>query len=334
MTRAAVLGAGAWGTTFASVLADAGNPVVLWGRDEETVAQINAEHRNEKALPGLRVAPGVRATTDVAEALEDADLVAVALPAQKVRDIVLPFRRMVPPNAIVVSLMKGIEGETHERMTTVLSEAWGIGRDRLVSVSGPNLAREIAARQPTATVIAGVDEDATELVADATACAYFRPYTNPDLAGVELCGAYKNVIAVAVGVADGLGFGMNTTATVITRGLTEIARLGVAMGASVETFAGLAGMGDLIATCASPLSRNHQLGQHLGQGSTLAEAIEKTQGTAEGASTSVAILDLARALDVDVPICEAVVAMLHKDYPVEEVMAALVSRPRKAEVDA
>ncbi len=334
MTRAAVLGAGAWGTTFASVLADAGNPVVLWGRDEETVAQINEEHRNEKALPGLRVAPGVRATTDVAEALEDADLVAVALPAQKVRDIVLPFRRMVPPRAIVVSLMKGIEGHTHERMTTVLSEAWGISRDRLVSVSGPNLAREIAARQPTATVIAGTDEDATQLVADATACAYFRPYTNPDLSGVELCGAYKNVIAVAVGVADGLGFGMNTTATVITRGLTEIARLGVAMGASVETFAGLAGMGDLIATCASPLSRNHQLGQHLGQGATLAEAIERTQGTAEGASTSVAILDLARALDVDVPICEAVVAMLHKDYPVEEVMAALVSRPRKAEVDA
>lgn len=332
MTRAAVLGAGAWGTTFAAVLADAGCEVALWGRDADVVAGINERRTNERFLPGVVVHESVRATTDPLDALNGVDLAVVALPSQHVRGIIAPWAAAVPADALVVSLMKGIEMGTHQRMSEVLGEVWGVEPDRQVVVSGPNLAREIAARQPTATVIAATDPRAAEAVAAATASAYFRPYTNPDVLGVELCGAYKNVIAVGVGIADGLGFGHNTTATVITRGLAEITRLGLALGAHPDTFSGLAGMGDLIATCASPLSRNHTLGHHIGTGASLAEAIERTGGTAEGVKTSLSIQELAGEAGVDVPICAAVVAMLHQGQPKEAVLEALLSRPRKAEV--
>ena len=331
MTRAAVLGAGAWGTTFAAVMADAGTDVTLWGRDAEAAAQINAEHRNQRFLPDLDLPSSLTATTDIAQALEGADIVAVALPAQILRSVVAQWADLVPADAVVVSLMKGIEIGTHERMSQVLAEVWDLPAERTTVVSGPNLAREIAARQPTATVVAGTDVHATELVAQASASSYFRPYTNADLVGVELCGAFKNVIAVAVGVADGLGFGHNTTATVITRGLAEITRLGTELGAQPDTFSGLAGMGDLIATCASPLSRNHTLGAHIGRGVSLEDAIRLTGGTAEGVKTSQSIQELARAHGVDVPICDAVVAMLHDGAPLQDVLSALVSRPRKAE---
>ncbi len=227
--------------------------------------------------------------------------------------------------------MKGIEVGSHLRMSEVLAEAWGLSDDRLVVVSGPNLATEIAERQPTATVVASSSNDAANRVADAVASSYFRPYTNPDVVGVELCGAYKNVIAVSVGIADGRGFGNNTTATIITRGLVEISRLGLALGASPETFPGLAGMGDLIATCASPLSRNHTLGSHVGRGLPLAEALTKTRGTAEGVQTSRSIQQLADDVGVEVPICDAVVKMLHGGADPEIIMSALLSRPRKAE---
>lgn len=333
MTRAAVLGTGAWGTTFAAVLADAGTDVTLWGRDGDVAEQINSASLNERFLPGLTLPEGIRATTDAAQALADADIVAVALPAQHVREIVREYAPLVPDHATVVSLMKGIELDTHERMSEVLAEAWDLPPSRIAVVSGPNLAREIAAKQPTATVIAGTDDAATELVAEATASGYFRPYTNPDVVGVELCGAYKNVIAVSVGIADGLGFGNNTTATVMTRGLAEITRLGLALGANPETFSGLAGMGDLIATCASPLSRNHSLGSHIGKGVSLDEAITRTGGTAEGVKSSLSIQQLAADVGVDVPICDAVVAMLHGGEPIDGVLRALLSRPRKAEVD-
>jgi len=333
MTRAAVLGTGAWGTTFAAVLADAGTPVTLWGRDGDVAAQINAHSTNEKFLPGLGLPETVKATTDIGQALEGADIVAVALPAQHVRSIIREYADLVPAHATVVSLMKGIELDTHERMSEVLAEAWDLPPERLAVVSGPNLAREIAAKQPTATVIAGTDEAATQMVSDATASGYFRPYTNPDVVGVELCGAYKNVIAVSVGIADGLGFGNNTTATVMTRGLAEITRLGMELSANPETFSGLAGMGDLIATCASPLSRNHSLGSHIGKGLSLEDAIARTGGTAEGVKSSLSIQQLAADVGVDVPICDAVVAMLHGEEPIDGVLRALLSRPRKSEVD-
>jgi glycerol-3-phosphate dehydrogenase (NAD(P)+) len=204
-------------------------------------------------------------------------------------------------------------------------------RGRVAVVSGPNLAKEIAAKQPTATVVAASTQEVAERVARATASGYFRPYTNTDVLGVELSGAYKNIIAVAVGIAGGMGFGHNTTATVITRGLAEITRLGLALGARPDTFSGLAGMGDLIATCASPLSRNHTLGAHIGSGAGLQDAIARTGGTAEGVTTCQSIQALARDNNVDVPICDAVVAMLHEGHPKEAVLGALLSRPRKAE---
>lgn len=332
MTRAAVLGTGAWGTTFAGVLADAGTDVIMWGRDLEPVAEINARHTNETFLKGIIVPEKVRATNDPAEALSGADLVFIALPAQHLRSIVADFGPDLPSGAVVASLMKGIEVGTHLRMSEVLAELWDLDADRLAVVSGPNLAREIAERQPTATVVASTSEEAARLASDAMASAYFRPYTNPDVVGVELCGAYKNVIAVGVGIADGRGLGNNTTATIITRGLAEIQRLGLALGAVPETFAGLAGVGDLIATCASPLSRNHTLGAHIGKGVPLADAIRVTQGTAEGAPTSLSVQQLAKGVGVDVPICDAVVAMLHEGAEPDRVMAALLSRPRKAEV--
>jgi len=332
MTRATVLGAGAWGTTFASVLTDAGTQTTLWGRDPASLAEIAAHGTNSRALPDLQLASGIATTMDAEEALDGADIVAVAVPAQRAREIVSEVAHLIPRDAVVVSLMKGVEAGTHSLMSEVLKEVLAIGDDRTAVVSGPNLAREIAARQPTATVVASAELEAAERVAAATASGYFRPYTNSDVVGVELCGAYKNVIAVGVGVSDGLGFGYNTTATVITRGLAEITRLGLALGASPETFSGLAGMGDLIATCASPLSRNHMLGKRIGQGATLEEAIASSTGTAEGATTARSIQELAASLGVDVPICDAVVTMLDGQIAPQDVLRLLLSRPRKAEV--
>ncbi len=329
--RAAVLGSGAWGTTFAAVLADAGCEVTLWGRDGEVAQEVNGAGRNSRFLPGVTLPGAVRATVNAEIALDGADIVAVALPSQRVRGIVAPFADFLSADAVVVSLMKGIERGTHQRMSQVLGEAWTVDASRIAVVSGPNLAKEIATKQPTATVIASQLEVTAELVARATASGYFRPYTNADVMGVELSGAYKNIIAVAVGIADGMGFGHNTTATVMTRGLAEITRLGLALDAKPDTFSGLAGMGDLIATCASPLSRNHTLGAHIGRGATLADAIATTGGTAEGVTTSQSIQELARAYNVDVPICDAVVAMLHAGEPKEAVLGALLARPRKAE---
>ncbi len=329
--KAAVLGVGSWGTTFAAVMADAGADTVVWGRDASVVEQINSSHRNPTYLGEVALPDAMVATADVQEALDGADLVAVALPAQRLRSIVADFASHVPGDAIVASLMKGIEVNSHLRMSEVLGEVWGVPEDRLAVVSGPNLAHEIASQQPTATVVAASTQSVANRLAEACQNSYFRPYTNIDVPGVELCGAYKNVIAVAVGITSGRGFGHNTTATIITRGLAEIARLGSALGASADTFSGLAGMGDLIATCASPLSRNHRLGNYIGEGMSLEDAIARTGGTAEGYQSSLSISELAAQHGVDVPICDAVVAMLHGGHPIDTIMAALLARPRKAE---
>ena len=329
--RTAVLGTGAWGTTFAAVLADAGCPVTLWGIADEVCDEINREHRNTACLPGIDLPAGVRATTDAAEALAGAQVVAVAIPAQVARSAIAPLAGMLEPDAVVVSLMKGVELSSHRRMSEVVGEALQLGPERIAVISGPNLAREIAVHQPTATVVASSNPDAADLVAHACANAYFRPYTNSDVVGVELCGAVKNVIALAVGIAQGTGYGTNTTATLITRGLVEITRLGLALGADAATFAGLAGMGDLVATCVSPLSRNHTLGMHMGQGKTLEEAIAATGGTAEGVKTSASVLELARSVGVEMPITDAVVQVLHHGLPIDQLPELLLNRPRKAE---
>lgn len=328
--RTAVIGTGAWGTAFAAVLADAGQEVTMWGRRAEVCAEITERRTNEAYLPGTDL-PAITATTDAAAAVRGARIVAVAVPAQTARETLAQFVGLIEPDAVVVSLMKGVELGTDRRMSEVLVEALGIPPERVAVVSGPNLAREIAAHQPTATVVAAHDRAAAELVAQACANPYFRPYTNADVVGVELCGAVKNVIALAVGIAQGCGYGHNTMATVITRGLVEITRLGLALGADAETFAGLAGMGDLVATCASPLSRNHSLGERIGQGMTLEQAVAATGGTAEGVKSSASVLELAVTAGVEVPITEAVVAMLYHGLPVEEMTQHLLSRPRKAE---
>ena len=329
--RAAVLGTGSWGTTFGAVLADAGCDVALWGRDAATCQAITQEHRNERYLPGLDLPEGMTASTDARAVLDGADLVAIAIPSQSVRATLEPLREHFPAGAVAVSLMKGVELATDRRMSQVVAEALALPADQVAVVSGPNLAREIAERQPTATVVASTSPETAALVARACASSYFRPYTNDDVVGVELCGAVKNVIALAVGISQGRGLGYNTMATVITRGLVEISRLGLALGAQPATFPGLAGLGDLMATCASPDSRNHTLGVHLGRGMTLAEALEATGGTAEGVKSSRSVLELARSVDVEMPITAAVVQVLHEGLPVEDLAPLLLSRPHKAE---
>ncbi|PJI93253.1 NAD(P)H-dependent glycerol-3-phosphate dehydrogenase [Luteimicrobium subarcticum] len=327
----AVLGSGSWGTTFAAVLADAGCEVRVWTRRPEIATEVAAHRTNERYLPGVRLPDGVSATTDAAEAVSGARLVVAAIPSQSARDTLAPFRALVADDAVVVSLMKGVELGTDRRMSQVLEEVLGVPPERLVVVSGPNLAGEIAARQPTATVVSSVGAGAASEVAAACSTPYFRPYTNADVVGVELCGAAKNVIALVVGVAQGRGYGFNTMATVITRGLVEITRLGLVLGAHVETFSGLAGMGDLMATCASPQSRNHRLGRHVGEGMSLDDAVVATGGTAEGVKSCRSILELAERHGVEMPITQAAVAMFHEGRSVDEITRALIGRPQKPE---
>jgi glycerol-3-phosphate dehydrogenase (NAD(P)+) len=331
MTRAAVLGAGSWGTTFAKVLADAGCSVTLHARRPELVSAIAATRENTDYLPGVRLPDAVRPTGDAAEALDGADIVVLAVPSQTLRTNLADWAPLLPGDASLLSLMKGVELGTTKRMSEVICEVTGAGTDRVAALSGPNLAREIAEEQPAATVIACTDTDRAEALQAACHTRYFRPYTNPDLVGCELGGAVKNVIALACGVAAGLGFGDNTRASLITRGLAETARLGMALGADVTTFAGLAGLGDLVATCSSPLSRNRTFGEHLGQGMSVAEVQRITRQTAEGVKTCRSVLDLARAHGVDVPITEAVVRVCHEGESAAQMVREMMSREAKPE---
>ncbi|HOB79871.1 MAG TPA: NAD(P)H-dependent glycerol-3-phosphate dehydrogenase [Ornithinibacter sp.] len=330
MTSAAVYGTGSWGTAYASVLADAGTNVTMWGRRQEVVDQINAG-TNEDYLPELRLPSTIRATSDPFEAAAGADIVVLAVPSQTLRANLEAWGSALPSSAAIVSLMKGVELGTTRRMSEVISEVGGVEPERVVIVSGPNLAREIAVKQPAASVVASSSPAMAELVAAACAAPYFRPYTGSDVVGTEICGAVKNVIALAVGMAEGMGMGDNSKASIITRGLAETMRLGMALGGEAPTFAGLAGVGDLIATCMSPLSRNHSFGVRLGQGLAVSEVIAVTKQTAEGVKSCTSILELARHTGVDVPIIEQVDAMIQHDRSAQEVVSALLSRPRKAE---
>ena len=331
MTRVAVFGAGSWGTTFAKVLADAGNEVTVWARRDEVAAEINTEHRNEDKLPGITLPPALVATSDAARAADGADLVAFAVPSQTLRENLVQWAPMLPSSATLISLMKGVELGTTKRMSEVICEVTGAGPERVAALSGPNLAREIAEEQPAATVIACTDTDRAEALQAACRTGYFRPYTNPDLIGCELGGAVKNVIALACGITEGLGFGDNTRASLITRGLAETARLGMALGAEITTFAGLAGLGDLVATCSSPLSRNRTFGEKLGRGMTVEEVQHSTRQTAEGVKSCRSVLDLARAHDIDVPITEAVVRVCHEGEAPAKMVREIMSREAKSE---
>jgi glycerol-3-phosphate dehydrogenase (NAD(P)+) len=332
MTRAAVLGAGNWGTTFAKVLVDAGNEVTLWARREELAAQINDEHRNQAYLPGIELPPSLVATHDAARALQGADLVAFAIPSQSLRENLITWVPDLAPDATLVSLMKGVELGTTKRMSEVIAEVARAGAERIAVVTGPNLAREIAEEQPTATVVACVDEARAESVQKQCGTSYFRPYTNTDVVGCELGGAIKNVIALACGIGQGMGFGDNTVASIITRGLAETARLGECLGADPLTFAGLAGLGDLVATCNSPLSRNRSFGERLGRGESLDDAQAGTHGqVAEGVKSCRSVLELARHHDVDVPITAAVEAVCFRGMTPPQMLELLMSRSMKSE---
>lgn len=328
---AAVMGGGSWGTTFAQVLCDAGTETVLWCRRAEVAETINAMKRNQDYLPDFILPGKLRATADPQKALAGADVVALAVPAQTLRENLASWIDMIPPGAMLVSLMKGIELDSGKRMTEVIGEVAGWPAGQIAVVTGPNLAHEIAQRQYAATVVACTDQQAGENLQKACHTAYFRPYTNPDVIGCELGGAAKNPIALAVGIAVGMGLGDNTRATLITRGLAEIARLGAALGADQHTFAGLAGMGDLVATCSSSLSRNRTFGEKLGRGIPLAEILATTHQVAEGVTSSKAVLELARAHSVEMPITEVVAAVVYEGLDVGKAALMLASRTAKPE---
>jgi glycerol-3-phosphate dehydrogenase (NAD(P)+) len=333
MAKVAVLSAGSWGTAFGIVLADAGNDVVLWARRNEVVANVNDKHENTDYFPGIELPEGVRATTDPGDALESADHVVLSVPSQSLREQLTGWAPQIPDRAVLISLMKGVELGTTKRMSEVIAEVTGAGPERIAVVSGPNLAKEIALREPAASVVACADDDVAHGVQQLCHSRAFRPYRSTDVLGCELGGAYKNVVALCVGMADGLGFGDNTQASLITRGLAETARLAVALGADPMTLMGLAGLGDLVATCSSPLSRNRTFGEKLGQGMTTEEIYASTRQVAEGAKSCSSILALARAHGVDAPIAEHIDAVVRGEISARDMMDAFISRDTKAERD-
>jgi len=331
MAQIAVMGAGSWGTAFALVLADAGNEVRLWGRRRELCDAVNATHENTEYLPGITLPEAIWATSDPAEALADCEVVVLAMPSQQLRANLTSWGEHVPVDAVLVSLMKGVELGTHLRMSEVIAELTGAGPERIAVVTGPNLAREIAAREPAASVVACADHGVAERLQKLCHTPSFRPYTNTDVVGCELAGTTKNIIGIAVGVCVGLGFGDNSKATIITRGLAETARLGVAMGADPMTFSGLAGMGDLVATCSSPLSRNRTFGEKLGTGMTVDEIAGATRQVAEGVKSCTSVAELAALHGVEMPIVEHVAALVAGKLTPQELVSAMIARQTKPE---
>ena len=332
MVEAAVMGAGAWGTALAKVLADAGNGVTLWTRRPELAAEINDTHRSPGYLGDIVLPLGIRATSDAESALTGACTVLLAVPSQTLRTNLGQWRESIGPDATLVSVAKGIELNTLMRMSQVIIQVTGADSSRVAVVSGPNLASEIVMEQPAATVVACADSGRAVTLQRAFSTGYFRPYTNSDVVGAEVGGACKNVIALACGMAAGAGLGENTIAAIITRGLAEIMRLGIALGAKGATLAGLAGVGDLVATCTSPHSRNRTFGVRLGTGGTMETALAAAGGhVAEGITSCQSVLALASSYDVEMPLTDAVNRVCHKGLSVHDAVALLLGRSTKPE---
>ncbi|MFF7954005.1 NAD(P)H-dependent glycerol-3-phosphate dehydrogenase [Streptomyces griseorubiginosus] len=329
--RAAVFSAGSWGTAAAKILADAGTTVIVHARRSEIADAINHHHRNPSYFPDVDLPTSLTATTDPAAALKDADYLVLSIPAQSLRASLATWSPHIGPDTVIVSLMKGIEQGTGKRASEVIAEVTGVNANRIAVLSGPNLAREIMDGQPAAATVACPDEAAARRFQAACHTSYFRPYTSTDVIGCEMGGAVKNVIALATGIAHGMNLGHNAAAMLITRGLAEAIRLATAMGADPATLAGLSGIGDLVATCTSPLSRNRTFGSHLGQGMTVEETTAVTRQTTEGVKSAEAILNLARAHDVEMPITQIISALLHEKISLDEAAAALMQRPPKPE---
>ena len=331
--KVTVLGSGQWGTTLAQVLCDAGNDVLIWGRNRSVVDEINSVHTNQKSLPATGLPENLRATSDIAQALEHSEMTVLAVPAQSLRENLQQWRDLFSREVPIVSSLKGIEVSTHLRMTEVIREVLSIDEEKLAIITGPNLAREVVLRQPTGAVAASTSQELADLTARTFSAPYFRVYTSTDVIGCELAGAAKNVIALAVGMSIGMGFGENTQALVITRGLNEVTRLGIARGAQPLTFVGLAGVGDLLATCGSPLSRNRSFGEVLGRSGSMDKARAQAQSTVEGVATASAVVDLAHLVGIEAPIMEAVQDVVSNTITPHQAIINLMKVHTGAEID-
>ncbi len=332
MGRVAVMGAGSWGTAFSQMCVDAGRRTTLWCRRQEVALEIASERCNSAYLPDVTLPDDLGVSADPAEVLAGADVVVLAIPSTGIDEQLEAWGHLIDPAATLVSLVKGVDVDTLRFGSQVVTECLDTDPDRVVVVSGPNLAGECARRLPAATVAAGPDPRRVAAVQSAVMAPYFRVYTNDDRTGVEVAGAVKNVIALAAGMAHGMGFGDNTMAAVITRGLAEMTRLGVALGGRPLTFAGLAGVGDLVVTCTSSQSRNRTVGERLGRGEHIDEVVASMNMVAEGVRSSRALVELARVRDVDMPIAEGVVAVCHLGHDPRELAEALLAREAKPEI--
>lgn len=328
--RCAVIGAGAWGTALADLLASNGHDTGIWAHEPDVVDSINRSHEN-RFLRGATLSTALRASTNQSEVLKDAELVVYATPSHHLRRIAKDGAPCVRSNAVLAVATKGIERDSLALMTSVIETEV---RDRaVIGISGPSFASEVIARQPTAIVAASASEKAALIVQGALSSASFRVYTHDDVTGVELGGALKNVMAVATGIVEGVGLGFNSRAALITRGLHEMTRLGVALGAEASTFAGLAGIGDLVLTCTGALSRNHQLGVEIGRGATLERALAGKETVAEGVYTAACALELAKRHHVDMPIVEMAHRILFGGYSARDAVPELMARELRAEQD-
>jgi glycerol-3-phosphate dehydrogenase (NAD(P)+) len=329
MTRLAVIGAGAWGTALAMVGRRAGSDVAVWARSAAIAEAIDRRHENPVYLPGIALDPAITASTNLGTTVAGADAALLAVPAQFLRAALLDFALLLPPSLKLLLCAKGIETGSLKTMVELVAELRPAAP--LGVLSGPSFAAEVARDQPTAVVISSTDSTLAEFFAAALGSPRFRPYVSEDVAGVELGGAVKNVLAIACGILDGLRLGDNARAALITRGLAEMTRLGQAQGARPETFAGLSGLGDLVLTCCGGLSRNHTLGVALGQGTSLEAALAGRRSVVEGVASAASIAALASRLGVEMPVVAAVDAVLHRGMAIAPMIDGLLARPRRSE---
>jgi glycerol-3-phosphate dehydrogenase (NAD(P)+) len=332
MSRVSVLGSGAWGTTLAQVLCDAGHEVLVWGRNEAVVAEITDLNTNTKFLPGITLPTNLNATTDIKKAFEFGESIVLAIPAQTLRGNLKTWAPIFPKNLPIISTLKGIESDTMSRMTEVVVQELGTDISQIGLITGPNLAGELSLRQPAGAVAASVNPMVSQLMVDLFTVPYFRIYPSADLVGCELAGAAKSVIALAVGMTIGMDLGENTQAMVITRGLSEVARFGASYGAQPMTFLGLAGMGDIVASCGSALSRNRTFGEAYGRIGSMDGARKEVTKTVEGVASAQAIRELAHRVGVEVPIIEVVADAVHGDITPDQAMERLMSVSTLAEI--
>lgn len=327
--KVTVFGAGAWGSTMAQVLHDAGNDVLLWGRSDEVVNEINSSHTNTKYLDGHTLPEGLKATSNLDAAFSHSKVYVLAIPAQQLRTMLAEWRPLVAADAVVVSTLKGIEISTQMRMTEIIEEMWGTSKVGVIT--GPNLADELVLRQPAGAVAAASTQELADFIRELFRTPYYRTYTSTDIMGCELAGAIKSVIALSVGISIGMGYGENTQAMLITRGLNEVARLCAAHGSDPLTAAGLAGMGDLVASCGSPLSRNRTFGEILGSSGSMEIAREKVAKTVEGVASAGAVVEIAHRVGIEVPVIESVADIVNGSLTPVQALRRLMEITTKAE---